>query len=426
MRRVAPFLILAILFLFSCNSQDTSPTEEQPANTSATQVPAQTDDSGIATADHTATFTAEPSEIPTSSSEPRRDLTIPHLTSPQLVTISSIHMLDVATGWAIGWAEPGEDHILFTDDGGNSWTDRTPPESAAPSIGDQKGASAFFFDENLAWVRYLDSTIVWRTKDSGLSWEAGDELDVDIRIPVDIAPPSIQFVNPETGWVMIYLESGMSHDWIVLYQTKNGGLTWELLLHPSEDSDLMGCCKTGILFHDANTGIVTFGIGPYTAPHFSLSIDGGKTWSFTPLDVSQIGSPAAEFTNCEAHSPHIFTSGLIRLGMICTTYSEPEEVRNFVYSSGNEGETWNFETYPGGTLQFLNQQIGWALDREIYRTIDGGVTWSLMTNVNWDAQFSFISENQGWAVARSGDEIGLVMTEDGGKTWELLEPEVGT
>jgi photosystem II stability/assembly factor-like uncharacterized protein len=335
-------------------------------------------------------------------------------------------MLDMETGWAIGWVELGEDHILLTEDGGYSWTDRTPPESATPSIGDRKGASAFFLDENLAWVRYLDSTVIWRTNDGGLSWEPGEELDVDIRMPVDIAPPSIQFISPQIGWVMIYLESGMSHDWIVLYQTKDGGVTWELLLHPSENPDLMGCCKTGLLFHDAETGIVTFGIGPYTAPHFSLTVDGGRTWSFTPLDVSHIGSPASEFTDCEAHSPHMFNSDLIHLGMICTTYSDPVEVSNYIYSSENRGEVWNFETYPGGILQFVDQKIGWALGKEIYRTTDGGVTWSWMSNVNWDAQFSFINENQGWAVARSGEEIGLVMTEDGGKTWALLEPEVGS
>jgi photosystem II stability/assembly factor-like uncharacterized protein len=244
-------------------------------------------------------------------------------------------------------------------------------------------------------------------------------------MPVDIAPPSIQFISPQIGWVMIYLESGMSHDWIVLYQTEDGGETWELLLHPSENPDLMGCCKTGLLFHDADTGIVTFGIGPYTAPHFSLTFDGGRTWSFTPLDVSHVDAQTSEFTDCEPHSPHMFDTSSIILGMTCTTFSEPVEVSSYIYASDDGGEAWSFDTYPGGVLYFLNQQIGWALSREIYRTTDGGVTWSWISNVNWDAQFSFINEKQGWAVALAGDETGLVMTEDGGKTWTLLEPEAG-
>jgi photosystem II stability/assembly factor-like uncharacterized protein len=58
----------------------------------------------------------------------------------------------------------------------------------------------------------------------------------------------------------------------------------------------------------------------------------------------------------------------------------------------------------------------------MYETRDGGETWELIKTVSWDGQFSFIDEQNGWAIARNQDEIALVRTEDGGRTWSQLDP----
>jgi hypothetical protein len=57
-------------------------------------------------------------------------------------------------------------------------------------------------------------------------------------------------------------------------------------------------------------------------------------------------------------------------------------------------------------------------------TTDSGQTWTYLKTVNWVGQFSFIDETHGWAVARSGDEIALVNTTDGGRTWDIIEPQI--
>jgi photosystem II stability/assembly factor-like uncharacterized protein len=58
----------------------------------------------------------------------------------------------------------------------------------------------------------------------------------------------------------------------------------------------------------------------------------------------------------------------------------------------------------------------------MYRSEDRGLTWTLLKQVAWDGQFSFVGPMNGWAVARDEGEIALVHTIDGGTTWQLVEP----
>jgi hypothetical protein len=63
-----------------------------------------------------------------------------------------------------------------------------------------------------------------------------------------------------------------------------------------------------------------------------------------------------------------------------------------------------------------------ALGREIFISEDQGLTWTLLKQVAWDGQFSFIDRMNGWAVARNEEDIAFVVTVDGGSTWQLIEP----
>jgi photosystem II stability/assembly factor-like uncharacterized protein len=75
-------------------------------------------------------------------------------------------------------------------------------------------------------------------------------------------------------------------------------------------------------------------------------------------------------------------------------------------------------------LYFTNAQTGLALGRVIYRTDNGGNSWSLSKLVDWDGQFSFLDLNTGWAVASNAGQIALVQTVDGGRTWQKVRPVV--
>jgi photosystem II stability/assembly factor-like uncharacterized protein len=58
----------------------------------------------------------------------------------------------------------------------------------------------------------------------------------------------------------------------------------------------------------------------------------------------------------------------------------------------------------------------------MYRTLDGGKTWAHIKTVAWDAQFSFVDSQHGWAIARADNEVALVYTSNGGELWSILDP----
>ena len=62
-----------------------------------------------------------------------------------------IEMFTETAGWAIGGEEDPGKLVLITRDGGNTWTDVSPPE---PVSNIQKIAFGFFLDADTAWVTY--------------------------------------------------------------------------------------------------------------------------------------------------------------------------------------------------------------------------------------------------------------------------------
>jgi photosystem II stability/assembly factor-like uncharacterized protein len=90
----------------------------------------------------------------------------------------------------------------------------------------------------------------------------------------------------------------------------------------------------------------------------------------------------------------------------------------FLETTSNGGDTWERLT------SMQADGFGWAFGMEISKTLDFGLTWERVKIVSWEGQFSFIDHERGWAVARSGEEIALVQTIDGGRTWQELDPVV--
>ena len=91
--------------------------------------------------------------------------------------------------------------------------------------------------------------------------------------------------------------------------------------------------------------------------------------------------------------------------------------------------TWQPTTVPLRHVNFVNEQIGWAVGMEgaVYSTTDGGANWQRL-DVGVDEALNhihFIDPQHGWIVGGdyfvSDDAIALA-TSDGGKTWRQQAP----
>ncbi len=344
---------------------------------------------------------------------------IQHYGAGTAIEITRIGMTEATTGWAIGQKNGDSDHVLKTTDGGETWWDVTPPQPAPPP-GEVLVSEAFFLNQSTAWVSFSPYEIVWRTTDAGITW-------MPARVPMaGNLGATLWFLDAETGWMMKYLDAGMNHVYSALFRTSSGGQYWEKVFDPYSDGGVQSFSKTGMVFADINTGWITRdpqGVQP--GAFVDSTADGGFTWD--EVDVPPPASEPEKFDQefCGMFSPELFSSTSGALVVTCRRYDDSEKVTtHFLALTSDAGTTWTLYDYPGGDLRFINPNLAYALGRDIYKSTDGGKSWTKVKGVNWDGQFSFVNENLAWAVARAEDEIALVHTTDGGGTFSEIKPQV--
>lgn len=397
----------------------------------------------------TAAPTAEPTATEESATKPVELSGAPleKLATGTELTVSFIKMQTVSTGWAVGEAKDGsDDRILHTGTGGATWREITPaqPQDSAAEIG--QGATLFALDEQMAWVTYYNRTggplsnpaFVWRTADGGATWQTSAELDTtDLEI---FQPSDLIFIDAQHGWLMVHAGVGMSHDYVAIYRTADGGATWERLIDPYMDGESgvlpMSCEKTGLLFTDVNNGWVTGNCGGVVpgAPYLQRTTDGGQTWEAVelpaPADAPQLFAQDTSACGVQAAAYFDVQEGL--LPVTCLDFNN-SLYTSFLYKTLDAGQTWEVETLPGEykSAAFISPATGFVMvapnpegPRELYQTADSAATLNKTKSLNWTGKFSFVSAQAGWAVATSDEGKALVQTTDGGQTWKVLTPVV--
>ena len=237
---------------------------------------------------------------------------------------------------------------------------------------------------------------------------------------------------------MAHLGAGMSHDYIAIFLTDDGGQTWRRALDPKQNPTLMACPKTGLAFSDPQTGWLT-GNCPGLMPGLFLYLthDSGATWQPLNLPVPP-GQPADLFNGEKAGCgvPGLVYTGAdaVLFPVRCSLYNE-EKASAWLYLSQNGGDfSARRLPQPYGTLQFLNPQEGWLIGAtssdptapgEIYHTTDGGQTWKLVLSTGWQGVPNFTNSSMGWVVARAGEKWALVYTVNGGVLWEEINAVTG-
>lgn len=338
------------------------------------------------------------------------EINAPLIDSP---AIMNIEMLDEVYGWAVT-----EENIIRTNDGGVTWYDVTPANLA------DAGYLVYtdFFDANHAWVqfpdmnRYPNGGRLYRTVDGGITWEAFN---------TPFSGGAIQFIDEANGWVMADLGVGAGSMAVSVFQTDDGGRTWERTytndpnIEGSGDTLPLGGIKNILLPLDAETAWIGGVVYAPGQTYLFRSDDGGETWFNINLVLPENSSESELSVQ-----GMVFVSSTNGLLALRVTSDTPQTI---VYLTDDGGNTWeqlpvSFEGYGILETPSASEMIFYTAD-QLYVTTDAGQTVEQITP---DVQFgdsvidmSFVNSQSGWIVT---SENSLYRTSDGGVTWSVLIP----
>ncbi len=336
--------------------------------------------------------------------------------------LSSIHMVDTQTGWAV----TGKGRIVRTTDGGVHWKDVTPKYPSSLPLADQQSVVADFLTSSMSWIAVSNAdaaaTLLFRTSDGGQTWQK-------TTIPTAIVT-QITFIDSQHGWVLSKNPVSASAETVEVYSSTDGGGNWAMVSAayaastdtPPPGQLPFGGTKTGLGFLNATTGWAT---GSFlTVKGYILlyaTHDGGSKWYPQTLPLS-----SEEASSHLSISPPLFFTATDGLLPVSSDTENGSSIDFYVTQDG--GASWK-GTSPVVALasdsDFIDVNHGWASDgTHLYMTSDGGQTWTKLSpgaNFKNVSRLNFVSSDTGWAIGSTADNLpSLLTTVDGGHTWTVI------
>lgn len=333
--------------------------------------------------------------------------------SPRL---TQFYFVDENNGWGFS-----ETQILRTNDGGVTWY------NVSPNVDAQFGYSSFLLPDALtAWFivpsnDYTTGTI-YQTYDGGLMWNS---------IAVPFAAASMQMIDEENGFALAALGAGAGSEAVALFKTSDAGHTWTRVfindptVDGSNNSLPLGGQKSGFTFLDESRGWVGGSIPMDNYIYLYQTVDGGATWSEVHLALPA-GYESAQTSNA---GPQFFsaTEGVLVVNLFLPVDPGTSMV---VYRTTDGGVTWT----PGQVIargrpsdfRAFSEGVAWG-GGPFQVTHDAGQSWGTVTpDVDFSAMltsFQFVSPLIGFVLTGSETgEVTFFKTTDGGATWTVLIP----
>lgn len=290
------------------------------------------------------------------------------------INLKSVFFTNINTGYAVG----AFGKIYKTIDGGLNWilTDLN-----LPSMYDLK--TVFFVNENIGFT--AGGGWLFRTLNGGENWEQLSYSNVR-------SYRSMYFSNPDTGYITGGdLGVGMG----LILKTTDGGTNWQ--------QETIGTFYLNSVFFTAsNCGHI---VG--TNGTIMKTVNGGESWSFYNSGINDKDFNSIFFTDSNT-------------GYVVGEHGKILKTTN--------GITWDNQSsgvnYTLNEIFFVNQNIGYIVgaSNKILKTMDAGTSWYLYTLTGAPTTMSdmesvyFLDENTGYVAGN-----GLYKTIDGGQTWSVLD-----
>jgi len=368
-----------------------------------------------------------------------------------------IEFYDELNGCVVGECLLGEKdgYVLITEDGGLSWSDRTPPGA--------KGLSgAEYLDDYCLWV-IGESSSPYFSCDGGLTWSEEFAVGGDYE--------TIHFFNPDTVMLMVSHDVVLSHDgaatWDTIVPINYYYLAFNAFSSYDETSGYAvsyrgGICKTqdcGESWEQINQGlpIASYQLGFLNEyDGFSLhaglfllrTADGGYSWNWdTILPTSTyscmyFGGESCYFLNDSLQLVFSHDAAnsweIVQVPEPETRYSDMHFINNELgFICGYHGEllkttdgglTWQDLQFAGGTnfsdIFSFDALHGWLIDyngEKVFRTINGGESW-IPAQIDIEGILQpigvlFINETIGYIATEEGF---LCKSTDGGENWDSV------
>ncbi len=370
-------------------------------------------------------------------------------------------------------------YVIRTTDGGKQWEVMDRPDE--PALFMNQVLDVCFADPQNGWVVGTSadpygSLVISQTSDGGATWSktlfssvvssaAGLDCSIPGRLWVSTQEGILFSWTEETGWVEHVLsdapdflvdivfadpQRGWATDKGRVWRTMDGGETWTAV--PTLP-DLLG----QRLVWTANR-LWLAGTTADDEPRVMVSDDEGSTWQLEEIPVgrmiSQLEVPRIGLTILPNEEGWlVFGFGALAQRSATGGWSLQREGFDLTFGaftgawetlatigprgvivggespslwySSSFGQPWQRISTEGlggnvTQIQFINGQLGWAMSgyySTLWRTTDGGKSWSRLRTWDGPAKVHFATSEHGWAVENASAKVFLWTTADGGESW---------
>ncbi|MBT2293576.1 hypothetical protein J7E73_31690 [Paenibacillus albidus] len=354
------------------------------------------------------------------------------------IRLSGLQLAKDHTLYVWGNSDESTLTLFQSTDGGARWKRISPENPELPGSAYAE-PTVTAYDRNHLWLfpgEPGDTKTAWYSADGGSSWKQSPT-----KLPYMFSQQSV-FLHETEGYLLSQTDAAMGSSGKVLYETQDGGATWNLVTSnisleggfvPALDGSFptYGFTDYGMSFRDREHGWVPLQTRD-ERPHVVQTSDAGKSWQEVSLPV-----PSSRGCLPQIMAAPSFYGDDKQEAWMPLQCSSDNSAQLGGYYSQDGGKTWayrNFREHAARVepsvetaMTFISLQEGWMWDGEqLTHTTDAGVTWKpvggrafvdLLPDKPQLLDLVFDGPDQGWALVRNETDSRLLHTEDGGVSW---------